>query len=223
MFDIRHSRGASLFARLMLGTTLSVIAIAAARAQADNNTETVVVTGTSIRGTPPVGANLITVDRATIESTGAQTVQQLLSTVPQINTFGGSGQGGSNSDFTGGFAPAIHSIGGGSSSATLVLINGHRFPTQGLTEANADPTVIPASALERVEVLPDGASSIYGSDAVAGVVNFITRKASRDSRSMPRPALRTTIAISPQARWWGIPGIAARFWPPMTIRASQIL
>ena len=53
MFDIRHSRGASLFARLMLGTTFSVIAIAAARAQAgaDSNIETVVVTGTSIRGT----------------------------------------------------------------------------------------------------------------------------------------------------------------------------
>ena len=167
----------SLIARLMLGTAFSAVAITGAFAQAnDAAVETVVVTGTSIKGAAPVGTNLITVDRADIESTGAQNVQQLLSTVPQINTFGGSGQGGSNSDFTGGLAPAIHGIGGGSSSATLILIDGHRFPTQGLTEAQADPTVIPASMLERVEVLPDGDSSIYGSDAVAGVINFVTRK-----------------------------------------------
>jgi iron complex outermembrane receptor protein len=175
-FGARRFGQSSLIARLMVGTAFSAVAITGAFAQPADNVETVVVTGTSIRGAQPTGSNLITVDRATIESTGAQNVQQLLSTVPQINTFGGSGQGGSNSDFTGGFAPAIHGIGGGSSSATLVLIDGHRFPTQGLTEAQADPTVIPAAMLQRVEVLPDGASSIYGSDAVAGVINFITRK-----------------------------------------------
>ena len=172
-FGKRRFGDSSLIARLMLGTAFSAVAIGGALAQP---VETVVVTGTSIRGAQPTGSNLITVDRATIETTGAQNVQQLLSTVPQINTFGGSGQGGSNSDFTGGFAPAIHGIGGGSSSATLVLIDGHRFPTQGLTEAQADPTVIPAAMLQRVEVLPDGASSIYGSDAVSGVINFITRR-----------------------------------------------
>ena len=165
----------SIVTRLMLGTALSGVMFSGALAQ-PSDIETVVSTGTSIRGVAPTGTNLITVDRAAIENTGAQTVQQLLSDTPQINTFGGSGQGGSNSDFSGGFAPAIHSIGGGSSSATLVLINGHRFPTQGLTEAQADPTAIPASALQRVEILPDGDSSIYGSDAVAGVINFITRR-----------------------------------------------
>ena len=175
----RRSQKFSLVAKLLLGSALSGIALTSAQAQTVTDTETletVVVTGTSIRGQAPVGTNLITMDRTAIETTGAQTVQQLLSDMPQINTFGGSGQGGSNSDFAGGFAPAIHGIGGGSSSATLVLIDGHRFPTQGLTELQADPTIIPASALERVEVLPDGDSSIYGSDAVAGVINFITRK-----------------------------------------------
>jgi iron complex outermembrane receptor protein len=171
----RRFSDSSLIARLMLGTAISAIAVTGAYAQG-NSLETVVVTGTSIRGAQPTGSNLITVDRAAIENTGAQNVQQLLADVPGITGFGGSGQGGGNSDFAGGFAPAIHNIGGGSSSATLVLIDGHRFPTQGLTEAQADPTAIPASALERVEVLPDGASSIYGSDAIAGVLNFITRK-----------------------------------------------
>ena len=179
MVGNRRSQKFSLIAKLMLGSALSGIAVTAAYAQSadtDTTPETVVVTGTSIRGQAPIGTDLITVDRATIENTGAQTVQQLLSDVPQINNFAGAAQGGNNSDFSGGYAPAIHGIGGGSSSATLVLIDGHRFPTQGLTESQADPTIIPASALERVEVLPDGDSSIYGSDAVAGVINFITRK-----------------------------------------------
>lgn len=180
MSGYRRSEKFTLAARLLLGSALSGIALTSAQAQtaapADNVAETVVVTGTSIRGQAPVGTNLITMDRSAIETTGAQTVQQLLSNMPQINNFAGSVQGGNNSDFSGGFAPAIHGIGGGSSSATLVLIDGHRFPTQGLTESQSDPTVLPASALERVEVLPDGDSSIYGSDAVTGVINFITRK-----------------------------------------------
>ncbi len=166
----------SLIARLMLGTAFSAVALGGAWAQSSTAVETVVVTGTNIRGAQPTGSNLITVDRSAIEATGAQNVVQLMANVPGITNFGNAAATGGNSDGAGGFAPAIHNIGGGSSSATLVLINGHRFPTQGLTEAQADPTAIPASALERVEVLPDGASSTYGSDAVAGVLNFITRR-----------------------------------------------
>jgi iron complex outermembrane receptor protein len=177
IFAGRQFGDSSLLTRLMVGTAFSALALGAAQAQPANNAvETVVVTGTNIRGAQPTGSNLITVDRTTIETTGAQNVVELMANVPGITNFGNASATGGNSDGAGGFAPAIHNIGGGSSSATLVLINGHRFPTQGLTEAQADPTAIPASALERVEVLPDGASSTYGSDAVAGVLNFITRK-----------------------------------------------
>src|ERR1051326_1985319 len=138
--------------------------------------ETVVVTGSSIRGAAPVGSNLITVDRATIEATGAQTTQELITSIPQINAgFGSSGQ---NADAGVGNAsgPNIHSLGNVSASATLVLIDGHRIPPTGTATNVTDPSIIPAAVLERVEVLPDGASSIYGADAVAGVLNFITRK-----------------------------------------------
>ena len=176
IFGNRRFGDSSLISRLMVGTAFSALALGTAQAQTAAPTETVVVTGTSIRGASPTGSNLITVDRAAIETTGASNVVQLLSNVPGITNFGNASATGGNSDFAGGFAPAIHNIGGGSSSATLVLINGHRFPTQGLTEAQADPSIIPTSALERVDVLPDGASSIYGSDAVAGVLNFVTRR-----------------------------------------------
>jgi iron complex outermembrane recepter protein len=173
-------------ARLLVGSAAIAISTAAAYAQANtsgaplDNTEkveTVVVTGTSIRGAVPVGQNLITVDRSTIEATGAQTVQQLLTTVPAIQGFGNAGQGGFGSaDASGTNAPTVHGLGASASNGTLVLIDGHRLPLTGLSHSLGDPNSIPAIALQRVEVLPDGASSIYGSDAVAGVINFITRK-----------------------------------------------
>jgi iron complex outermembrane recepter protein len=137
----------------------------------------VTATGTSIRGVAPVGTNLITVDRADIEKTGAQTMQQILATVPAITGFGNSAQGGFGSaDASGTFAPTIHGLGASASNGTLVLIDGHRLPLSGINHTLADPNIIAPLSIERIEVLPDGASSTYGSDAVAGVINIITRQ-----------------------------------------------
>ena len=74
------------------------------------------------------------------------------------------------------YTPTIHGLGASASNGTLILIDGHRVPLSGINHTLADPTVIAPLAIERVEILPDGASSVYGSDAVAGVLNFITRK-----------------------------------------------
>jgi iron complex outermembrane receptor protein len=144
---------------------------------ADAELEQIVVTGTSIRGVAPVGANVITLDQTAIRKAGAQTVQQLLTTVPQITGFNNYGQGSFGSaDPSGTNAPTIHSLGASASNGTLILVDGHRLPLSGVTRTLADPNIIAPAALERVEVLPDGASAIYGSDAVAGVINFITRR-----------------------------------------------
>ena len=127
--------------------------------------ETITVTGSNIRRVDIETSNpVITIDRAAIQKTGKLTlgdlVQQLPAVTgpninPQINNAGGTG---------------FSSIGlrGLGSPRTLVLINGHRYMT-------GDPNSIPANMIERIEVLTDGASSVYGSDAVAGVVNFILR------------------------------------------------
>ena len=164
---------------LYCGTAVAALAMfypLAAFAQGET-AETVVVTGTSIKGSAPVGANVITVDRDSIEASGATTVQQLLTSVPSVTGFGNAGQGGFGSaDGSGTAAPTIHSLGASASNSTLVLVDSHRIPLSGLAHTLADPSTIPTIALQRVEVLPDGASSIYGSDAVAGVLNFITRK-----------------------------------------------
>src|SRR5689334_13592270 len=112
--------------RLMLGTAAVALAVPAF---AQN--ETVTVTGTSIRGQQPVGANVISVDRAAIESTGAQTTQQLLSTIPQLSDFGSSAQGNLNTggrgnsgpDGAGNQTPTIHSLGSSTSTSTLILLD----------------------------------------------------------------------------------------------------
>ena len=166
-------------ARLMHGgSTLALVLAAslissAALAQ-DAAVEEVVVTGTSLRGVAPVGANLVSVGGETIESTGAVNAQQILKTVTAITSMGGPGIGQTAGNSY--YAPTIHGLGSSASNSTLTLIDGHRMPLGGINHALPDPSMLPPIAIERVEVLAEGASSTYGSDAVAGVVNFITRK-----------------------------------------------
>lgn len=136
--------------------------------------EEIVVTGTRIRGAAPVGSQLVTLDRVEIEQSGLATTEQVTRTLPQV--FGGdiaqhvSFQGG---NIGGGSTINLRGLG---ADATLSLINGRRLPSIGLRGNFADVSTIPVSAIERIEVLPDSASAIYGSDAVGGVVNFIMRR-----------------------------------------------
>lgn len=138
----------------------------------------VVVTGTSIRGVAPVGQSVQTVTSADIVATGATNVTELLRSVPSIGSFNSTGPniGGNQANFVD--QPAIHGIGvgNGGGGLTLILLDGHRLPGAGINQSTPDPSAIPSSALERVEVIADGASSTYGSDAVAGVINFILKK-----------------------------------------------
>lgn len=141
---------------------------------ASDQAEGVVITGTSIRGRAPIGAHLVTLDAEAIEASGRTTPEDLVRTLPQV--FGGdiaqhvSFQGG---NIGGGSTVNLRGLG---ADATLPLINGRRLPAVGLRGNFADISSIPVSAIERVEVLPDSASAIYGSDAVGGVVNFIMRR-----------------------------------------------
>ena len=128
--------------------------------------QTVVVTGSLIRRVDLETSNpVVTIDRAQIEATGKMTLGDLVQQLPamtggavnpQVNNGGGTG------------ASAINLRGLGS-VRTLILVDGQRV-------LNTDPNSIPANMIERIEVLTDGASATYGSDAIGGVVNFILRK-----------------------------------------------
>ena len=159
-------------ARLLAGAAVGAILVpVGAWAQAASSVETVVVTGTNIRGTAPVGEPIQNIDQAKIEATAAVSVQQLLETLsPDVNSFGSAGQ------TSGSYEPRIRSLGGSSSAATLVLVDGHRINPGGGVANTSDPNVVPAGAVESVQILADGASAVYGSDAVAGVINIITKK-----------------------------------------------
>ena len=134
----------------------------------------VVVTGSSIRGVAPVGSQLIGVSREIISTNAPANAKELLANVPQLGNFGTNAEQSTSNRFrTAGYQPNIHNVG---IYATLTLFNGHRFAPVGGEAVFPDPSIIPVIAVQRVEVVADGGSAIYGSDAVAGVVNFIYRK-----------------------------------------------
>jgi iron complex outermembrane receptor protein len=133
----------------------------------------VTVTGTNIRGAAPVGSHVAVVGQQEIQALAPVSVSDVLASFPQLSNSGTAPQGENSYTF---YSPNIHNLAGSASNATLVVVDGMRIPGGGSQWAEADPNIIPVVALQRVEVLADGASSIYGSDAVSGVVNFITRK-----------------------------------------------
>lgn len=146
--------------------------------ETDNGTE-IVITGSNIRGLRDGPSPVQVIDRAAIERDGYGTVAEALAALPQ--NFGGTGTEDTvltNTDtstlnFAVGSSANLRGLG---SDATLTLVNGRRLPGSGGKGDFADLSLIPLAAVERVEVLTDGASAIYGADAVGGVVNLILRR-----------------------------------------------
>ncbi len=140
--------------------------------------EEISVTGSNIRGTRSASP-LFVFDRKDIQNTGAKSVSEFLKYLPQ--TFGGGASEGAISSIKGGGADLNVSGASGinlrglGNEATLTLLNGHRMAAVGFGDV-VDISMIPLEAVERIDVLTDGASAIYGSDAVSGVVNIILRK-----------------------------------------------
>lgn len=187
-----RTRLAAGVARTGLAISLAALLPAAAFAQEEDSAEPevavpqaasadaeIIVTGTLVRGIAPAGANVLATTSEDIESTGASTVAQLLETIPQLGSFNSLQQPLAVSSEVTVNRPNLRSLPGfnnASGSTTLVLLDGHRLVGMGVTSTTPDPDVIPPGVLERLEIVPDGGSAIYGSDAVAGVMNFVTIK-----------------------------------------------
>ncbi|MEA3150412.1 MAG: iron complex outerrane recepter protein, partial [Gammaproteobacteria bacterium] len=148
----------------------------------DNKTpglEEIVVTGTNISGVENKTVPLLTFDRDAIDRGGYATIADFITALPQ------NVKSGSNSP-DGVLAPGrlgllnidnstAANLRGLGANSTLTLLNGHRVAPSAYG-SGVDLSMIPLSAVERVEVLTDGSSAVYGSDAVGGVVNIILRK-----------------------------------------------
>ncbi|RJG10668.1 TonB-dependent receptor [Massilia cavernae] len=131
--------------------------------------EKIVVTGSRIRvATVTEGSSPITVvGAADIKSDGVKNVENLMNNLPQVF----ADQGGAISNGSTGTATVnLRNLG---ADRTLVLVNGRRLPQGSPLSTAADLNQIPAGLIKRVEVLSGGAGAVYGSDAVAGVINFI--------------------------------------------------
>jgi iron complex outermembrane receptor protein len=175
---------ANLFSSSILVTTFAMACAIPSVAQAQDEPEDgsnqinqIVVTGTLIRGVAPTGTQVVSVSSEDIAKTGVVSTNNLLASLPLLSTF--NTVAATPSDL-GNQAnrPNIRglTIGQYSPSTTLILMDGHNMVGASILQTTPDPTMIAPGALERVEVVPDGGSSLYGSDAVSGIVNFITRK-----------------------------------------------
>lgn len=173
---------AVLSVRLALGALAGVTLLAStAHAQVATSGNTgaeptkVIITGSNIARIAGEGATPVEiVSRVQIDRSGATTVVELLSKLPSI---GVQLDGNSKSSFAGGAASV--GLRGLDPKYTLILLNGRRLANYGFADGAensfVDLNTLPLAALESVEILRDGASAIYGSDAVAGVINFKTR------------------------------------------------
>jgi iron complex outermembrane receptor protein len=155
------------------------LALTGIGAWAQDAPQRVEITGSSIKRTDAETALPVQViTRQEIQATGAVNVEQLLQSVSALSSSGATPNSSSSGATTGGLSGI--SLRGLTSIRTLVLINGRRIAPYGIgfvgDSVSVDVNSIPLAAIERVEVLKDGASAIYGSDAIAGVVNFILRK-----------------------------------------------
>jgi len=152
----------------------------------ENALEEIVVTGTMIRGVAPVGSSVGGLSSAQIQSTGAENTQQILTNLVQNSSFNNLAQtlpaaGVLLANVRVPIAqPNLRNLpgcnGSGTGACTLVLVDGHRITPEGVQQSAVDPSVVPPGTIDRVEVILDGNSAIYGSDAVGGVINFITKK-----------------------------------------------
>ncbi|MEO5741435.1 MAG: TonB-dependent receptor [Vicinamibacterales bacterium] len=155
---------------LTLGAAAGMVASTAAIAQDDKELDTITVVGSRIKRVDiETSQPVFTLEKEDIKATGLTSIGDI---IQNLTTNGSTLNSTFNNGGNGETRVSLRNLG---SNRTLVLVNGHRWvPGTGLGGA-VDLNTIPTAAVERVEVLKDGASSIYGSDAIAGVVNIILR------------------------------------------------
>jgi iron complex outermembrane recepter protein len=169
-----HTVALAVRRALMLGAITTAVVAPFAHAQDSagaTELETIVVTGSRIKQANLESSSPVTqVTAADIEAQGVTRIEDLINQLPQAfaaqNATVANGASGT----------ATVNLRGLGSSRTLVLVDGRRMPYGGVSQSAADLNQIPSQLIERVEILTGGASAIYGSDAIAGVVNFITKK-----------------------------------------------
>jgi iron complex outermembrane receptor protein len=167
-----HFRHSTVARSVLIAIGASTFLVGVAQAQA--NLERITVTGSAIKRSISDESSLpITILNAKdLRESGVTSVEEALALLSSNQTSSGSNQ--SIGSATGGKAEA--DLRGLGSNKTLVLLNGRRLASFAFDAASVDLNAIPLAAIERIEILRDGASAIYGTDAIGGVINFITKR-----------------------------------------------
>jgi iron complex outermembrane receptor protein len=158
---------------LLIAFGSSLLTVAPGAFAQDTTVQRVEITGSAIRRVDAETAVPVTVIKADeLKAQGITSTEQILASITASQVSTTTAQVVGNNNGAASFAD-IHALG---ANKTLVLLNGHRLANNAFNGGAADLNMIPFAAVERVEVLRDGASSLYGTDAIAGVINFITRR-----------------------------------------------
>lgn len=204
---------------------------AAESESAEQQDQTITVTGSRIRGAQP-SSPVVTITQDDMRQAGHNNLGEVIRAIPQNFAGGqnpgvltGAANGSVNQNLTGSSGLNLRGLG---PDATLTLLNGMRLPYDGYTQAS-DVSVIPVVAIERVEILLDGASAIYGSDAVGGVANIILRRDFRGAEFSARLGAATDGGYEQQqytgiaGHNWGTGGflVTGDYSRNTSVRASQ--
>ncbi|MXW07580.1 MAG: TonB-dependent receptor [Gammaproteobacteria bacterium] len=180
-FDIGRRIKYSVYLTLVFGCLVLGARIEAQDTE-DDELEEVVVVGSVIRGTPIDASHAVTIiDRNTYESQGAPLVVDLIKNLGGSNGVAGERSGWYNSSLPAAVPESVSNVNlrGLGASRTLVLFNGKRqtyLPARLVGGRFVELSVLPSVAIQRIEILKEGASAIYGSDAIGGIANFVTRR-----------------------------------------------
>jgi iron complex outermembrane receptor protein len=167
----------------LLGSA-SVLALATATdsnagemvAQAEDIPETVLITGSLIRGTAAVGVPVTNLSPQDFAMVGALNTADLFRTFPAANVMPAGVATNSGATIERGVKVNIRGLDTGTATRSLLMVDGIRFPAQGNGQCVIDPSIIPQLSIDHIDVLVDGASATYGSDAVSGVINIILKR-----------------------------------------------
>ena len=170
-------RGTNIGVRIAgIGLAVSLCCAALACADEATDLEEIVVTGSHIHGADAAGSKLLVIDRQQIDASGYERIEDVLATVTQNSNRTNAATRDAdevNNHNNRGAEVQLRGLGLGT---TLTLVNGQRQGASGYQGSFVDISSVPASAVERIEILPEGSSALYGSDAIGGVVNIILRK-----------------------------------------------
>src|ERR1700730_12357777 len=165
--------------------------------------EQVLITGSLIHGTAAVGVPVTNLGTQDFITSGALTTSDLFRSIPSADVTPGPVGTQSNANIGKQTRVNVRGLDPNDGTRSLMMVDGYRFPPQGEADCTIDPSIIPSIALDRIDILVDGASATYGSDAEGGVINIILKRGYDGAVSQLRTSLTKGKESYQASQLWG--------------------